>query len=689
MEMTGLPTEEEARKLDNADLLRVLSADRALASSMLFGHRHPQQTPGFHVQIMDLWRSSAEFLVIEAFREAGKSTLSEEFLLLEACFGNFRYALIFGETYTKACQRVHAMQHEARTNPFLAQLFGKLPGKPWSENQMCLANGVLIEAHGWEEEIRGYKWLDARPDRAYLDDIENKTMVRDTAAVDASWRKLNTELIPALDKERRKVRVTGTPLADDCLLARCEASAGWTVAKFPMVIVPGGSPGAGAKGVDAVDHPDAKALWPQRYPVAWARKERDRFAEGGLLREWVQEYQLIAAQTQGKPFVEEEIVTQEVAPYAYAPRVLIVDPARTTAVGRSDRTGRVVASRVGTRIYVHESSGEYWKPDQVVADCFDTSGRHGDCEVAIERNSLDEWLMQPIRAEMFRRGYSIQVTPILAPGDRSKEQFILGLQPFFKAGDIVLVGGKSKHQQLVQEILNFPSGKRDILNALAYVQRVFGGDPMYGEVGDENISRGHVVDQQSALCLCLHATSSETAGVLLEVDGRHMTVLHDFASSLAPGDAIRDIMTLVTALYHMRKVQVWVPAEDYEQQGRVALMDALKQAHVMVQRAGYITTSRGCLSELLRTSLTGRRMLRVENTCKATLNALASGYRKTVGRDGRAAGEPEKNLSRTLMEALESLVNAINSGAITNQLPDGFGTTLNAQKQPYLSALRR
>ena len=49
-------------------------------------------------------------------------------------------------------------------------------------------------------------------------------MVSTTAQVDASWRKLNTELIPALDKDKRKVRVTGTPLADDCMLKRCEAT---------------------------------------------------------------------------------------------------------------------------------------------------------------------------------------------------------------------------------------------------------------------------------------------------------------------------------------------------------------------------------------------------------------------------------------------------------------------------------
>jgi hypothetical protein len=681
--LQNLPSAKEASKLDHKELLRNLSEDRALASNLIFGHRHPQETPPFHVQIMDLWRGQDEFLVIQAFREAGKSTLSEEFLLLEACFGNFRYALIFGETYTKACQRLQAIKHEALRNGYLRELFGELKGSPWTENQVCLSNGVLIEAHGWEEEIRGYKWLDARPDRAYLDDIENKTMVSSTDQVDKTWRKLNTELIPALDKERRKVRITGTPLADDSLLARCEASKEWVTAKFPQVWAPD------AKGAEALDHPKARATWHARYPLEWSQSERSRFADAGLLREWVQEYQLIAAQTQGKPFVSEEIRYEEVAPYTYSPRVLIIDPARTSNVGRSDRTGRVVASRVGTRIYVHESSGEYWKPDQVVADCFDTSQRHDDCEVAIERNSLDEWLMQPLRSEMLRRGYSLQLSAILAPHDRSKEQFILGLQPFFKAGDIVLVGGKSKHQQLVQEILNFPSGKRDILNALAYVQRVFGGEPVYREFGQDNIAIGHVPDTQSQLVLGMHATSSEVCAALMEVEGKHITVLHSFETTLAAADAVEDITRLVVASYPGRTVKVWVPADDYDQQGRVALVESLRLGRIPVFRGAYITQSKGCLADMLRTQMQGKRMLRVASTAKGALRALAGGYRVPVGRDGRATGEAERNVSRTLMEAIETTLQAVQSGTLAADLPDGFGRARNVHGQGYLSTLRR
>ena len=80
----------------NSQLLAELSADRALASQVLFPHRHNQATPPFHIQIMDFWRAADEFEVIEVFREGAKTTLSEEFLLVEALFSNFKYAVLIG-----------------------------------------------------------------------------------------------------------------------------------------------------------------------------------------------------------------------------------------------------------------------------------------------------------------------------------------------------------------------------------------------------------------------------------------------------------------------------------------------------------------------------------------------------------------------------------------------------------------
>jgi hypothetical protein len=671
---------------DQTQLLRALSDDRAVAAALLFAHRHPQASPAFHVSIMDLWRSADEFVVVEAFREAGKSTLSEEFMLLEAAYGNFKYALIFGETYTKACQRLAAIKHEALRNPKLQALFGELKGETWGVDTIVLSNGVRLEAHGWEEEIRGYKWLDARPDRAYLDDIENATNTRDSDAVQATWRKLNTQLIPALDKETRKIRITGTPLADDCLLARCQLSPEWVVAKFPIAYVPSNPL---LTGVDAIDHPEAVSMWPERYPMDWIRQQRKRMDEGGLVREFVQEYMLISAQTQGKPFIESEVVQQDYDPPVWLRKVAIIDPARTVNRKTSDRTGRIVLSRMGSTLYVYESGGEYWKPDEIVAGAFDMSERHGHCEVAIERNSLDEWLMQPLRVEMMRRGMALDLMPILAPPDRSKEQFILGLQPWFKAGDIVLVGPRGKHAALLAEIANFPSGKRDILNTLAYGQRVFGGAPVYPEFGPDNIVEGLSPGQQDQLAVGVHATSSEVCAVLVALEGRRVKVLADWTSSLAAADSIKDVAALIRGAFPGRRVTWWVAADVYDQAGRVALVEAMRAAKLEVHRGAYIGQSRGQLADMLRTSIERKRLLLVGDTCKHTLNALAGGYRVAVGPDGRAKGEPEKNVSATLMQALEVLTHEVEHGHTADILPDGFGSTQNAHGQPYFSALRR
>src|SRR2546421_6687853 len=96
--------------LDATSLLQAISNDRALGASMLFSHKHRNESPAFHIDVMDLWASRDEMVLIEAFREGAKTTLSEEFLLMEAAFKNFGYALIFGETYTKACQRIEAIK---------------------------------------------------------------------------------------------------------------------------------------------------------------------------------------------------------------------------------------------------------------------------------------------------------------------------------------------------------------------------------------------------------------------------------------------------------------------------------------------------------------------------------------------------------------------------------------------------
>ncbi|KWB54193.1 hypothetical protein [Burkholderia ubonensis] len=664
--------------LTNAAFLKAISDDRALGSAMLFPHRHPQASPAFHVEVMDLWRCADEWVLIEAFREGAKSTLSEEHLLIEACFGNFGYCLIIGETYTKACQRLEAIKFEATRNMKLQGLFGRLKesGRVWNEHQMELANGVLLEAHGWEEEFRGFKWRDIRPDRAYLDDIENKERVKDKTAVDASMRKLYLELIPAMDKVKGKIRVTGTPLAEDCMITRLRANPDWTSRQYPI-----------CNG--DIDDPGTEALWPERYPMDWIRRKRDEMERAGQLRGFMQEYMLMAIGSQDKPFESEHIRECALDPAPWLPKVVIMDPARTTDVKKSDRTGRVVLSRLGTKIYVHASSGEFWKPDEVIDDAFKTSARYGNAAVAIEKNSLDELLLQPMRAEMLRRGVTLALRPLTAPQDRDKTQFIMGMQPFFEAGDIVLVGGQGAHPKLVAEILNFPSGRRDILNALAYFQRVFAGMPVYEDFGQWNLVSEYEPSQQHPLALAFNATSTETTAALLCIEGQRVVVVADWISPVSPKEAVPDIAQLVRAAFPRARVTAWLPADVLDQAERMPIVPALRAANLHPMRGAYVNVARGALSPLIRTEAKARRLFQVDQEgAKHTLNAMSGGYNYPVDRAGNRNTLPETGPHRTLIEGLEAAVYVICSQR-ADVLPEGVNMGVNPQGVSYLTTLPR
>ena len=658
--------------LSNDAIVKAISVDRSLGSALLFSHRHKNTTPDFHVAVTDMWRSADENVVIEAFRQGAKTTLSEEFMLMEALFGNFKYALIFGETYTRACARITGMKHELLTNRKIYELFGATKGATWSENKIVLANNVCVEAHGWEEEIRGYLYLDARPDRAYLDDVESKESVRDTATVDSNWKKLYMQLIPALDKENRKLRMTGTPLADDCMLRRAAASTNWVHGMFPICD-------------GDIDSPTTTALWPSRYPMEWIRTERDKYAAEGMLREFNQEYMLIATGSQGKPFTEDMIHSVDIAPITYSPRVTIIDPARTIDIKKSDTTGHVTVSRTGTRFYVHESGGEYWQPDEIVAGAFKMARAHDDAEVVIEKNSLDDWLMQPIRAMQLMTGQMLDIRAINAPQDRDKDAFIMGLRPFFIAGDIILVGGRAKHSKLVSQLLNFPSGKKDTLNALAYILRVFAYVPVYGDFGESNIVNRYEINRHDNLLLGCNATGNETTAVLCAINGRYLTVLADWVSPLMPNDAIPDITTLIRAVYPGRTITAWVPADVFDQVGRNPLITALKSAGLKANRAENSVMSRSALSPLIRTEMNGRRMFLVDSGARHTMQALAVGYHWSTKSGGGREDTPNKGPARTLMEGLESLTYAITKP--DNAKLSGLANATNSMGTKYMSAL--
>lgn len=621
---------------------------------------------------MQLWGCADELVLIEAFRQGAKTTLAEEHLCMQAAYGNFRYTVIFGETYAKACQKIEAIAYEARTNHKIRKLFGNILAKKPIENKIWFTQGCLIEAAGWEQEITGFKYLDHRPDQAYLDDVESIERVRSTEAVDATMNKLYREIMPAMDSSRRRIRVTETPRAADCLVTRLRALPDWLCASFPIC---NGDP----------DDPATVAAWPGRYPMEWIRSERDKFSRAGMLRQFEQEYMLNVETSDTKPFNESMLRAVDMAPAAWLPRYAIFDPSRTANPGTSARTGKVVVSRLGSKIIVHESEGQFWQPDEIREAVFKTAARHRCSKVGIEKNSLDDFLLQPLRYEMLRRGVMLPLEPLSAPQDRDKEAFIMGLQPFFAAGDIILVGGRGMHPQLVAEVLNFPGGANDTLNALAYAIRMFAGSPVYEDFGEENVAPAPEPRAQEPLYCGWNARSAETFCVVFQRNSRHFSVLRDMAVPGSITDAVRTVLHDLRSRYPRASLEHYVSPELHDAATRIALVPALRAERARVWRGEHVALARGGLVDLIRTSVRQVRLLTVSKDAPMTLAALAGDYKYPLGAGGNSP-EPAPGLARLAAEALESSLVFLEKGVDTGEEKDGHFAT-NATGARFRTAM--
>jgi hypothetical protein len=132
-----------------------LAADPALGHLVLFGHRHTNLDAPFHERLIESYWSDAEQFVALCFRDAAKSTLAEECLILGSLVQAFHYAVIVCATVERAVQHLDSIKHEIESDEVIEEVFGDQRGETWQQTRITLANGVCIDAIGASQNTRG------------------------------------------------------------------------------------------------------------------------------------------------------------------------------------------------------------------------------------------------------------------------------------------------------------------------------------------------------------------------------------------------------------------------------------------------------------------------------------------------------------------------------------------------------
>jgi len=644
-----------------------LARNPRLAHATLFQHRHPQETPNFHYDIIDLWHSDKEQVLTEVFRGGAKSTLAEEAIVLMAVFRVFKNCVIGGESEPRALERLGAIKHELETNQYIEDLFGSMVGATWQERKIVLANGVCIQAIGRGQSMRGTKHLSQRPDLFFGDDLEDEESVATPEARTKFMNWFMRVVRPAMAKKRR-MRIAGTRLDPDSFIIKLQTSPHWTSVKIPWEFK---DPLTGER----------RATWPAMFPLEKIDQTRQEYIDVGDLQGYMQEYMCEASDPASRTFTAEQIRVEPTV-RTWQAVYAMYDPARTTTANKSALTGKAVWSWVNNRLVVWDAGGGYWKPDEIIADMFAVDETYRPIKIGVEQTGLHEFIMQPLRAEQVRRGYTMPIVPLNAPV-LGQIGVIKGLQPWFKAREVIFA---KEFPELVKQMLAFPTGQRDILNALAYAPRLRPGQPIYDGFRTEHIVDELELKAREQVYLVLNATGQYTTAQLCQFNQGVLYVTHDWVSEGDPGASLSDIVAGASVAAGRALRIVGGPAH-FDAHDVVGLRPACAKVPVELHRGGPVAAGREAVRTLLSQSRHGQPAVAVGTRARWTLNAFSGGYCRAVAKSGMISEFAEDGAYKVLMEGLESFAAMARAGVAEDDSDRRYAYT--PQGRRYLSALAR
>lgn len=611
--------------------------------------------------MIDLWHGPDEHVITEAFRGGGKSTVAEEAITVMACLRQFKNGIILGDNETRAKERLTSIKHEFETNDDLIELFGSLVGETWTETKIVLTNGTVIQAYGRGQSLRGAKHLAQRPDMAFGDDMESEDDVITPEAREKFRQWFLKVVMPALTP-KHKFRIAGTPLHPEAWLVRLKHSPGWRSKTYPI------------KHKNESD--EWEATWPARFPMDFVEAKEQDYRSTGSTQEWNQEYMCQSEDPAVKAFTA-DLFKVEPTVRTWQPTYSMYDPARTVKT-TSATTGVVHFSWINNRLVVWDAYGPKWKPDEIIADMFRADEVYAPVTIGVERDGLEEFILQPLRQEQVRRAYAIPIRPMKAP--KGKLDFIRSMQPFFKAGEVIFA---KELPQLQAQLLGFPTGAIDIPNALAYALILRPGQPIYDGFSVINVAEEIFKLPRQPMYLALNGTQMYTTAVLVQVNDGVFNVLWDAVREGDPGATLAGIVS-DAGLEAGQKPRLYGSPEHFGNYDTVGLRGAARKIPVALSQGGLGLDGRDEIRALLRRQVRSGPALRVSQRARWTLNAFAGGYCKDVLKNGILSEFATEGPYKTLMEGLESFASLLKMGHLGEDQPINWQTTSDGRR--YISS---
>lgn len=412
---------------------------------------------------------SKQKVVIAAPRGWGKTTIDTvAFPARNICFKQKHFIVHVSNTADKALMDAANLKQALITQDIergdiIPTVFGNLKTDNWAAKQFE-AGQTFVLPRGAGQQIRGINFKGYRPDLIVVDDLEDAEAVmnEDRRAKLKQW--FFADLMNSVDRSKNdwKIVVIGTILHESALLAELLKDESWTRIRLSLC------------------DDDLKSNWPEFLSDEKVKALFDDYMAQGQADVFAREYQ-------NKPISSIDAVFRPEYFRFYEPSsivdkeeiffVTIVDPAKTVKLHSDDSAVVTVGIDLTNHcIYFHDCKAGKFYPDELLDYVFEQVMVHNSRVLAVEVTSLHEFITQPIKNEMRKRGCFPQFIELKARD--KKENRVAQLAPFYRQGYVF--HNRQVSSKLELQLCSFPRAELwDVMDAFAYVVELLELDESY------------------------------------------------------------------------------------------------------------------------------------------------------------------------------------------------------------------
>jgi len=464
-------------------ILSSCSVSTQMTAKTFFPERfHLPFAENIHGKIFDLIDSDDNKVAIAAPRGWGKTSVVG--LALMARYILFRHTgfiCYINKSHDAASLQTENLRRELVTNRMIKHVFGDFRQRDVNKSEFeevfskkaWVAYDTLVWPRGAGQQVRGVLFKNDRPGLIVIDDLEDPQKIENDEIRKAWYEWLYADVIKAVPRMHKnwKIVYIDTLKHEDSVLQKLMDSPEWKSVRLEAC-----DDDFNPTAPEFMSKADVEAEWQQHVDAGqtdvFFRELRNlpiSTKDSSFRQEYFHYYNL----PPDRPVKEGDLKIYDASLQQsnQIETVVLLDPAKTVKIHSAESAiigiGIDLAS---AKVYVRDAISEKMYPDEIYDALFGMGQMLGAKVLGIEETSLNEFIKQPIKNEMFRRGSFFELVWLKARGGMKKEHRVKELVPYYRGGYIYHNASCAYIKKLEQQLLMFPrSALWDMMDCLAYL----------------------------------------------------------------------------------------------------------------------------------------------------------------------------------------------------------------------------